>query len=101
MILGMQEGIETISSWGVWSIPGCQGADGDLLVHADCAVVLDPTANELADIAISSADTTAALLDIEPRVALLSFSTKGCVQRKVDRVVEAWNRSQAPSRFED
>jgi phosphate acetyltransferase len=74
----------------VWSIPGFEGPDGNLLVHADCAVVPDPSAAELADIAISSADTTAALLDIEPRVALLSFSTKGSAQHeKVDRILEA------------
>ena len=90
MIIGMQEGIETISSWGVWSIPGFEGPDGNLLIHADCAVVPDPSAAELADIAISSADTTAALLDIEPRVALLSFSTKGSAQHeKIDRILEA------------
>jgi phosphate acetyltransferase len=89
-LLGMQEGIETISSMGIWSIPGFQGADGELLIHADCAVVPDPTASELAEIAISSADTTRALLDLEPRVALLSFSTKGSAQHeKVDRVLEA------------
>jgi len=83
-LIGMQEGMETISSWGVWSIPGWEGSDGNLLVHADCA--------ELADIAIASADTTAALLDIEPRVALLSFSTKGSgVHEKSERVVEALN----------
>jgi phosphate acetyltransferase len=89
-LIGMQEGMETISSWGVWSIPGWESPDGNLLVHADCAVVVDPTVAELADIAIASADTTAALLDIEPRVAMLSFSTKGSGQHeKSDKVVEA------------
>jgi phosphate acetyltransferase len=89
-IIGMKEGIETISSWGVWSIPGWEGADGNLLVHADCAVVVDPSPAELADIAIASSDTTATLLDIEPRVALLSFSTKGSGQHeKADRIIEA------------
>jgi phosphate acetyltransferase len=90
MFLGMQEGIETVSSWGVWSIPGFQGADGEVLIHADCAVCPDPSASEMADIAISTADTTRCLLDLEPRVALLSFSTKGSGQHeKVDRVLEA------------
>ena len=89
-ILGMQSGIETVSSMGIWSIPGYNGPDGNLLIHADCAVCPDPTPAELADIAISTADTTRCLLDIEPRIALLSFSTKGsAMHEKVDRVVEA------------
>jgi len=89
-ILGMQPGIETISSMGIWSIPGYDGPDGNLLIHADCAVCPDPTPAELADIAISTADTTRCLLDIEPRIALLSFSTKGsAMHEKVDRVLEA------------
>ncbi len=89
-ILGMQPGIETISSMGIWSIPEWEGADGNLLIHADCAVCPDPSASELADIATTTADTTRALLDIEPRAALLSFSSKGSAQHeKVDRVLEA------------
>ena len=89
-IIGLQPGIETISSMGIWSIPGFQGADGEVLIHADCAVCPDPSASELADIAISTADTTRCLLDLEPRVALLSFSTKGSAQHeKVDHVLEA------------
>ncbi len=65
------------------------GADG-ILVFADCAVLPNPTAPELAQIAISTAATARALVNVEPRVAMLSFSTKGSASNEmVDRVVEA------------
>lgn len=57
VIIGMKEGIETTSSVGIWSIPGYEGPEGKFVAHADCAVNPDPSAAELADIAISSADT--------------------------------------------
>lgn len=65
------------------------GEDG-IVVVADCAVMPNPTAPELAQIAVSTAQTTRSIVGIEPRVAMLSFSTKGSASHEmVDKVVEA------------
>jgi len=90
MIIGLQEGISTVSSTGILSIPGYDGPEGNLLGIADCAVCPAPDSNQLADIAISTADTLHRLLGWEPRVALLSFSTKGSASHeRVDTVLNA------------
>lgn len=90
MILGLKEGISTVSSMGIMSIPGYEGPEGELLAIADCAVCAAPGSGELADIAISTADTVRQLLGWEPRVALLSFSTKGSASHeRVDMVLGA------------
>jgi len=65
------------------------GADG-IVVFADCAVYPNPNARELAEIAVTTAHTTRALVGVEPRVSLLSFSTKGSAKHEmIDKVVEA------------
>jgi len=65
------------------------GQDG-VLLFADCAVMPNPTAQELAEIAVTTAHTARALAGVEPRVAMLSFSTKGSAKNElVDKVTEA------------
>ena len=90
MMIGLKEGISTISSIGLCDIPGYQGSEGSLLAIGDSAVCTNPDANQLADIAISACDTVKALLDWEPRCAMVSYSTLGSGQGElIDKVVEA------------
>lgn len=89
-IIGLKPGISTISSIGLCDIPGYQGSEGSLLAVGDSAVCTNPDAEQLAGIAISACDTVKALLDWEPRCAMVCYSTLGSGQGElIDKVVEA------------
>ncbi|MBD5225200.1 MAG: phosphate acetyltransferase [Bacteroidales bacterium] len=89
-------GITTVSGAFIMLLPDGSkyGTDG-LMVFADCAVVPDPDARQLAEIAVCSAKTAKEVAGINPNVALLSFSTKGSAHHeRVDKVIEATRIAQ-------
>ena len=83
-------GISCVSGAFLMFLKDKSYGDNGLLVFADCAVMPNPTAAELAQIAVSTAQTTRDIVGADPKVAMLSFSTKGSASHEmVDKVVEA------------
>ena len=89
-ILKTRPGVHIVSGAFLMFTPATHLGEGGFLVFADCAVNPCPNAQELAEIAVTTAETARALGGIEPRVAMLSFSSKGSAKHElVDKVTEA------------
>lgn len=89
-VIGLKEGINTVSSCFMMTIPKYRDEINKVFLYADGAVVPNPSSEQLASITVSTAQTMENLLGIEPKIALLSFSTKGSAKHSdVTKVVKA------------
>ena len=89
-ILKTKPGTKLVSAFFLMEVPNCEFGENGTFVFADCGLNQDPTPEELAAIAASSAESFRSLVGAEPKVAFLSHSTKGSAKHAlVDKVVEA------------
>ncbi|WP_322998271.1 phosphate acetyltransferase [Castellaniella sp.] len=98
-VLGKRPGVHTVSSFFIMMRDAPFPTHAQAMVFSDCGLVIEPSAEELAEIALASAHSARTLLGVEPRVAMLSFSTQGSAHHaEVDKVRHATElvRAQAP-----
>ncbi len=89
-VIGLKKGIKAVSSSFIMTVPEYRGEKDKVFMFGDCAVIPNPDPQQLASIAVSTAETLKFLIGEEPRVALLSFSTKGSAKHEdIDKVLAA------------
>lgn len=88
--IGIDERITIISSCFIMVVPNCPYGENGTFIFADCGVIPEPNARQLSRIAFSAAELTQKVLNLTPRIAFLSYSTKGSAKVKSgDKIVEA------------
>ena len=99
-VIGLDPRYRLVSSYFLMLLDEPHHDDhADVMVFADCALVVDPDSDAMAQIAIASADSASSLVNLDPRIAMLSFSTSGSASHPmVDKVAEATRlaREQRP-----
>lgn len=90
LTIGFAPGISNPSSLFIMVIPEFLGESDKILIFADCAVAIKPTAEQLAEIAVVTGRNARRLLNLDPRIAMLSFSTKGSASHEdTEKVIQA------------
>jgi phosphate acetyltransferase len=83
-------GCSLVSTYFIMDVPNCDFGKGGLMIFSDCALVENPNAEQLADIAIASSTSAKSMLGIEPIVAMLSYSTMGSAKSEMtEKVIKA------------
>ncbi len=88
--IGLEERFTIASSCFIMDVPNCQYGDNGTFIFADCGIIPDPNARQLSCIALTAAELAGKVLDLTPRVAFLSYSTKGSAKTKsAEKISEA------------
>lgn len=88
--LGVDERITVVSSCFIMAVPNCAYGEAGTFIFADCGIVPEPNARQLACISLAAAELTSKVLNFTPRIALLSYSTKGSAKSKsIEKITEA------------
>ncbi len=102
--IGLDERFTIASSCFIMDLPDNQYGDNGTLIFADCGIIPDPNARQLSCIALTAAELASKVLDITPRIAFLSYSTKGSAKTKsAEKIAEALTllKEQSPGILAD